>query len=105
VITTNADFLYISTHEFTFMVLLIFINLIGAKMIHNLYEKVLIAQDSVIDLMEQRNELKKILNTIDEKINKWDLKVKEYKKDIDKIDKDIEKEMLNEKKKNIKVYK
>ena len=29
-ITTNADFLYSSTHEFSFMVLLIFINLIGA---------------------------------------------------------------------------
>ena len=53
--------------------------------------------------MEQRNELKKILNTIDGKINKWDLKVKEYKEDIDKINKDMEKEMLNDQKKNIKV--
>ena len=74
-------------------------------MINDLYDKVLIAQDSVIDLMEQRNELKKILNTIDGKINKWDLKVKEYKEDIDKINKDMEKEMLNDQKKNIKVCK
>ena len=57
-------------------------------LISDLYDKVLIAQDSVIDLMEQRNELKKILNTIDGKINKWDLKVKEYKEDIDKINKE-----------------
>lgn len=28
-------------------------------LISDLYDKVLIAQDSVIDLMEQRNELKK----------------------------------------------
>ena len=73
-------------------------------MINDLYDKVLIAQDSVIDLMEQRNELKKILNTIDGKINKWDLKVKEYKEDIDKINKDMEKEMLNDQKKNIGIW-
>ena len=36
-------------------------------LISDLYDKVLIAQDSVIDLMEQRNELKKIFGNKIEK--------------------------------------
>ena len=37
-------------------------------MFSDLYEQVLIGQDAIIDLMEQRNEQQKLMNNIDEKI-------------------------------------
>ena len=49
-------------------------------MFSDLYEQVLIAQDAVIELMEQKIELQKHLNSTDERIIKWEKKVKELKK-------------------------
>ena len=69
-------------------------------MFSDLYEQVLIAQDAVIDLMEQRNEQQKLMNNIDEKIIKWEKKVKELKNKIDNIEEDIAKESGYEKEDN-----
>tara|TARA_R100000781_G_scaffold38721_1_gene27108 strand:+ start:64 stop:297 length:234 start_codon:yes stop_codon:yes gene_type:complete len=69
-------------------------------MFSDLYEQVLIAQDAIIDLMEQRNEQQKLMNNIDEKIIKWEKKVKELKNKIDNIEEDIAKESGYEKEDN-----
>jgi len=61
-------------------------------MFSDLYEQVLIAQDAVIELMEQKIELQKHLNSTDERIIKWEKKVKELKNKIDNIEEDIAKE-------------
>ncbi len=69
-------------------------------MFSDLYEQVLIAQDAVIELMEQKIELQKHLNSTDERIIKWEKKVKELKNKIDNIEEDIAKESGYEKKDN-----
>ena len=69
-------------------------------MFSDLYEQVLIAQDAVIDLMEQRNEQQKLMNNIDEKIIKCEKKVKELKNKIDHIEEDFSKESGYEKENN-----
>ena len=66
----------------------------------DLYEQVLIAQDAVIELMEQKIELQKHLNSTDERIIKWEKKVKELKNKIDNIEEDIAKESGYEKEDN-----
>ena len=69
-------------------------------MFSDLYEQVLIGQDAIIDLMEQRNEQQKLMNNIDEKIIKWEKKVKELKNKIDHIEEDFAKESGYEKEDN-----
>ena len=69
-------------------------------MFSDLYEQVLIAQDAVIELMEQKIELQKHLNSTDERIIKWEKKVKELKNKIDNIEEDIAKESGYEKEDN-----
>lgn len=69
-------------------------------MFSDLYEQVLIAQDAVIELMEQKIELQKHLDSIDESIIKWERKVKEIKNKIDNIEEDIAKESGYEKENN-----
>ena len=55
-ITTNADFLYSSTHECIFMVLLIFINLIGATNMIN---------DTITNMFDKLNKTFKEIENID----------------------------------------
>lgn len=69
-------------------------------MLSDLYEKVLLSQDIVIELMEQKIELQKHLDSIDESIIKWERKVKEIKNKIDNIEEDIAKESGYEKENN-----
>ena len=73
-------------------------------MINDILDQKIILQDSLIDLLHISVELKKLSIRVDERIVKIENKMKECDKIISDFEKDIEKEMLDDQKKNNKVW-
>ena len=71
---------------------------------NEIFDKKIILQDQEIQLLEISIELRKLTNKIEEQLAKIDVKKKECDKIISDFEKDIEKEMLDDQKKNIKVW-
>ena len=73
-------------------------------MISDVYDKKIILQDQEIKFLEIAIELRKLTNKIEEQLAKIDKQKKEYDNIISDFDKYNDKEMLNDQKKNIKVW-
>ena len=73
-------------------------------MISDVYNKKIILQDQEIKFLEISIELRKLTNKIEEQLAKIDKQKKEYDNIISDFDKYNDKEMLNDQKKNIKVW-
>ena len=73
-------------------------------MISDVYNKKIILQDQEIKFLEIAIELRKLTNKIEEQLAKIDKQKKEYDNIISDFDKYNDKEMLNDQKKNIKVW-
>ena len=71
---------------------------------NEVFDKKIILQDQEIQLLEIAIELRKLTNKIEEQLSKIDVKKKECDKIISDFEKDIEKEMLDDQKKNNKVW-
>ena len=71
---------------------------------NEIFDKKIILQDQEIQLLEISIELRKLTNKIEEQLAKIDVKKKECDKIISDFEKDIEKEMLDDQKKNNKVW-
>ena len=71
---------------------------------NEVFDKKIILQDHEIKLLEISIELRKLTNKIEEQLSKIDVKKKECDKIISDFEKDIEKEMLDDQKKNNKVW-
>jgi len=73
-------------------------------MITEILDKKLAIQDSLISFLEVSIQLKKLSNKVDDIIAKLEEEKKECDKIVSDFEKDMEKEMLNDQKKNIKVW-
>jgi len=73
-------------------------------MISDILDKKLAIQDSLISFLEVSIQLKKLSNKVDDIIAKLEMQKKECDKIVSDFEKDMEKEMLNDQKKNIKVW-
>ena len=71
---------------------------------NEVFDKKIILQDQEIQLLEIAIELRKLTNKIEEQLSKIDVKKKECDKIISDFEKDIEKEMIDDQKKNNKVW-
>ena len=73
-------------------------------MISEILDKKLAIQDSLISFLEVSIQLKKLSNKVDDIIAKLEEEKKECDKIVSNFEKDMEKEMLDDQKKNIKVW-
>jgi len=73
-------------------------------MISEILDKKLAIQDSLISFLEVSIQLKKLSNKVDDIIAKLEEEKKECDKIVSDFEKDMEKEMLDDQKKNIKVW-
>ena len=73
-------------------------------MINDILDQKIILQDSLIDLLHISVELKKLSIRVDERIVKIEEKMKDCDTIISDFEKDMEKEMLDDQKKNNKVW-
>ncbi len=71
---------------------------------NDILDQKIILQDSLIDFLHISVELKKLSIRVDERISKIEEKMKDCDKIISDFEKDIEKEMLDDQKKNNKVW-
>ncbi len=73
-------------------------------MISEIFDRKLFLQDQEIKFLEISIELRKLTNKIEEQLSRIDEQKKECDKIISDFEKDIEKEMLDDQKKNNKVW-
>ena len=73
-------------------------------MISEIFDRKLFLQDQEIKFLEISIELRKLTNKIEEQLLRIDEQKKECDKIISDFEKDIEKEMLDDQKKNNKVW-
>ena len=71
---------------------------------NDILDQKIILQDSLIDFLHISVELKKLSIRVDERISKIEEKMKDCDKIISDFEKDMEKEMLDDQKKNNKVW-
>ena len=71
---------------------------------NDILDKKLAIQDNLISFLEVSIQLKKLSTKVDDIIAKLEEEKKECDKIVSDFEKDMEKEMLNDQKKNIKVW-
>ena len=71
---------------------------------NEIFDKKIILQDQEIQLLEIAIELRKLTNKIEEQLSRIVVQKKECDTIISDFEKDMEKEMLDDKKKNNKVW-